>query len=80
MQKQRGMKIGIWVTILGILALAIGGAMYVADYHKTIGSAGAILGLVLLIVGVAWWTWKDRTASKPTAAQPAQPSQPAKAS
>ena len=74
------MKIGIWVTILGILALVIGAAMYLADYHRTIGSIGAILGLILLVVGVAWWTWKDRTASKPTAAQPAQPSQPAKAS
>jgi membrane protein DedA with SNARE-associated domain len=78
MQRERSMKIGIWVTILGILALVVGGAMYLADYHRTIGSGGAILGLVLLVVGVAWWTMKDRTAPKSAAAQPAQPSQPAK--
>lgn len=79
MQRQRGMKIGIWVTILGILVIIIGAAMYMVDYHRTIGSIGAIVGLVILVVGVAWWTWKDRTAPKTTAAQPSQPSQPAKA-
>jgi len=75
--KRRGMKIGIWITILGVLALVAGGGMYAADYHRTIGSAGAILGLVLIIVGVAWWTMKDRSA-KSAAPMPAQPPQPAK--
>jgi uncharacterized membrane protein len=79
MQRQRSMKIGIWVTILGILALVVGVGMYLTDYHRIIGSIGAILGLILLVIGVAWWTWKDRTASKPMSPQPAKPAQPAKA-
>jgi membrane protein DedA with SNARE-associated domain len=73
------MKIGMPVTILGILGIAIGGGMYVTNYHHTIGQYGAVAGLVLLVIGVAWWTWKDRTAPMPTTAQPAQPSQPSKA-
>jgi amino acid transporter len=64
------MKTGIWITILGILVVVIGGAMYVTKFQDTIGAIGAILGFILLVVGVAWWTMKDRTAPGP--AQPAK--------
>ncbi|HYC11216.1 MAG TPA: hypothetical protein VEC02_00950 [Nitrososphaerales archaeon] len=72
------MKIGIWVTIIGILGIIVGGGMYEAGYHRTIGLIGAILGLVLLVIGVAWWTWKDRAATKKAATEPVQPTQPTK--
>jgi membrane protein DedA with SNARE-associated domain len=72
------MKMGMWVSILGILAVAVGGVMYLAKFHRTIGEAGVVLGLILLVIGVAWWTWKDRTAPKAAAPQPAQPAPPTK--
>ncbi|MGD0477337.1 MAG: hypothetical protein ABSB29_04110 [Nitrososphaerales archaeon] len=67
--------LGMWIMVLGILGIIIGGAMYVYPYHQTIGMYGAILGVILLIVGAAWWMMKGKSA--PTAAA-SQPSQPAK--
>ena len=72
------MKIGIWVAIIGILGIVVGGAMYAAGYHHTIGLIGVALGFVLLVVGVAWWILKDRAAPKTAETQPGRPSQPAK--
>ena len=69
------MGLGMWIMILGILGIIIGGVMYVYPYHQTIGMYGAVLGVVLLILGAAWWMMKERNA--PTAAAP-QSTQPAK--
>ena len=67
---------GLWVMILGILGIIIGGAMYGDNYHKTIGTAGIILGIILIVLGAAWWMMTNRKA--PTTAAPSQPAQPAK--
>ena len=67
------MGYGIWVVILGILAIIIGGAMEAASYHKTIGWGGIGLGIILIIVGVVLMMVKDKNATKPAAPQPAQP-------
>lgn len=71
------MGYGIWVVMLGILGIIIGGAMYDDNYHKTIGTGGIILGVILIIVGAWWYMTKDKSAPKatiiPQAAQPAQP-------
>jgi Na+/phosphate symporter len=68
------MKIGMPVTILGILAIIVGGAMYADNYHKTIGLGGIVLGVVLIIIGVILWMMKEKTPTPtPAASQPAQP-------
>ncbi|MGP8126138.1 MAG: hypothetical protein ACLQEQ_09820 [Nitrososphaerales archaeon] len=67
---------GMWVMILGILGIIIGGAMYGDNYHKTIGTGGIVLGVILIILGAAWWMMTNRKA--PMAAVPPQPAQPAK--
>ncbi len=71
------MRYGIWVVILGILGVIIGGAMYLYPYHKTVGTGGAILGLILIVVGAWWYMTKDKSAPKaaiiPQTAQPAKP-------
>lgn len=68
--------LGLWIAILGILGIIIGAAMYMADYHRTIGTIGMILGLILFVVGVWWYMVKDTRAPKatiiPQAAQPAK--------
>ena len=66
---------GMWIVILGVLALIIGGAMYGDNYHRTIGTGGIILGIILIVLGAAWWMMKGKSA--PTTAAP-QPLQPAK--
>ena len=63
------MKLGIYVTILGILGIIVGGAMYGANYHHTIGEAGVGLGMVLMVVGIALWMMKEKA---PVAATPQQ--------
>ena len=70
------MKLGIPVVILGVLGVVVGGALYAAHYHRTIGEAGLGLGVVLLIVGAALWMMKEK-ASTPADTQPVQPAQPA---
>lgn len=55
--------------ILGIIGILLGGALYVAHYHHTIGEAGIALGVVLLIVGVALWMSKGKKAPPSTAPQ-----------
>ena len=72
------MKVGIWVTILGILAIIAGGVIYAATSHHIIGLSGIILGIILIIVGVVLWMMKGKKAPMPTVSQPAQPAQPAK--
>ena len=67
------MGYGVWIAILGILAIIIGGAMEAASYHKTIGWGGIILGIILIILGLAWWMTKERSAPKPAAPQPTPP-------
>jgi uncharacterized membrane protein HdeD (DUF308 family) len=67
------MGLGMWIMILGILGIIIGGVMYVYPYNQTIGMYGAILGVVLLILGAAWWMMKERNAPTTTASQPVQP-------
>jgi uncharacterized membrane protein len=68
------MKAGIWVTVLGILAIIIGAAMYAVKFHRTTGEIGIGLGVVLLIVGVALWMMKGKTATVPPATPQTQPS------
>jgi len=68
--------LGLWVMILGILGIIIGGAMYGDNYHKTIGTAGIILGVILIVLGAVWWMMTNRKT--PTMAAPSQPAQPAK--
>jgi len=64
---------GMWVMILGILGIIIGGSMYAANWHHTIGEYGLILGVFLLIIGAAWWMMMNRKGPTTTATQPAQP-------
>jgi len=68
------MKIGIPVAIIGILGIVIGGAMYAAKYHRTIGIAGIVLGAVLFVIGIIYWAMTERKASAPKAPQTAQSS------
>ena len=71
------MGLGMWIAILGILAIILGAAIYAAySNHHTMGIVGIILGLILVVVGVWWWMMKDKTA--PKAAIIPQPAQPAK--
>jgi uncharacterized membrane protein len=63
----------MWIVILGVLALIIGGAMYGGNYHRTIGTGGIILGIILIILGAAWWMMKGKSAPTTAAPQPAQP-------
>ena len=69
------MGYGIWIAILGILAVIVGSVMYETYHHtgKTGGEVGIILGIILIILGVAWWMMKDNKAPKTTAPQPIQP-------
>lgn len=63
------MKIGIPVTILGILGIIIGGAMYAAKYHRTIGSAGIVVGAILFVAGIIYWVMIERKALQPKTSQ-----------
>ncbi len=54
------MKFGLPLAVLGILGIVLGGAMYAYRYHRTIGTGGIILGVILLVVGIAWWMMKDK--------------------
>jgi membrane protein DedA with SNARE-associated domain len=67
------MGLGMWVMILGILGIIVGAAMYAADYHRTIGTYGLGLGVILVIVGAAWWMMKERKAPVPAKPQPTAP-------
>lgn len=44
------MKPGLWVILLGILGVIVGGAMYAVD-HQTIGVGGIGVGIILMVVG-----------------------------
>jgi len=57
------MKLGIWIALLGILGVAIGGAMYFMDWHRTIGLGGVGLGIVLVVVGGVLSMQKPKAAS-----------------
>ncbi len=72
------MKIGIGIgaTGLGILAIIVGGAMYAAKYHHTIGETGVALGIVLVIIGLAYWMMKEKPKPAAQAPQPAQTTTP----
>jgi len=66
------MGYGLWIAILGILGIIVGGAMYADNYHKTIGTGGLVLGVILIIIGVALMMMKPKGAAKPVAPQPTQ--------
>jgi hypothetical protein len=59
------MKSGMLVIGLGILGVIVGGGLYVADYHRTIGLAGIGLGIVLLIAGAAMSMRKEKAMPTP---------------
>ncbi|HYC26638.1 MAG TPA: hypothetical protein VEB67_01290 [Nitrososphaerales archaeon] len=63
------MNTGMLVTILGILGIVVGGAMYAIPFHKDIGLGGLGLGVVLLIVGL----WMSRKKPMAPAATPTAP-------
>ena len=65
-------KVGIWVTVLGVLGLVIGGGMYAVKYHRTIGEIGLVLGVILAIAGVVLMM-RERKAATSTSPQPMQP-------
>jgi membrane protein DedA with SNARE-associated domain len=68
------MGYGMWILILGILGIIIGAAVYMAyKGHHTMGMTGIGLGIVLVIVGAAWWWMKDKSAPKAATPQPVQP-------
>lgn len=68
------MGYGMWIAILGILVIIIGVATYEAysDQH-TAGWVGIGLGIILVIVGFAWWMMKDNKAPKTAMPQSTQP-------
>jgi hypothetical protein len=59
------MKLGIWIALLGILGVVVGGVMYFMDFHRTIGLGGVGLGIVLLAVGGFLSMQKQKAASAP---------------
>lgn len=63
---------GLWIAILGILGIIIGGVVY-AEKHHTIGLSGIVLGVILIIIGVVVMMMKPTATPKPPAPQPAQP-------
>jgi hypothetical protein len=63
------MNTGYWVAGLGVLGLAVGVAMYAADWHKTIGEGGIGLGIVLILAGI----WLSRGTTSKKAVQVPQP-------
>ncbi len=63
----------MWILILGILAIIVGGGMYGYPWHRTIGEGGLVLGVILIILGAAWWMMKDNKAPKAAVPQPMQP-------
>jgi uncharacterized membrane protein len=67
------MGLGMAAMILGILGIIIGGAFIGDNYHKVIGTIGVIVGVILIIAGLAWWMMKERKAPVAAAPQPAQP-------
>ncbi len=63
--------LGMWIGILGVLVIAVGGIMYAVDYHRTIGLGILGLGIILVIVGTAWWKMKGKKAPMAATTQPA---------
>jgi hypothetical protein len=63
------MKSGMLVIGLGILGVIIGGALYAADYHRTIGLGGIGLGIVLLVVGAVMSMRKEKAIPAPNPKQ-----------
>jgi hypothetical protein len=63
------MKTGILVALLGVLGVIIGGGMYAAAWHKTIGLGGLVIGVVLLIAGIALSMQKPKSAPAPMTTQ-----------
>ncbi len=57
------MKPGIWLAVLGVLGVAIGAAMYLVDWHRTIGLGGVGLGIVLVVVGGVMSMQKQKATS-----------------
>ena len=66
------MNLGYAVAILGLLGVVAGGGMYAVDWHRTIGLAGIVLGVILLIAGV----WLLRSPPPKPAPAPAPQSTP----
>jgi len=62
------MKLGLWVILLGILGVIIGGAMYGVDWHRTIGLSGVAVGIILLVLGGVMYMREGKPAPpmKPT--------------
>ncbi len=67
------MNLGLVGMGLGVLGLVVGAGMYAADWHRTIGLGGIVLGVILLVGG--FWLW--RSAKPKVQTQPVQPTQPA---
>lgn len=71
------MNYGYGALGLGVLGVIIGGAMYAAKWHHTIGEAGIGVGVVLIILGVVYTRMdmkKPMTMANPPAAPaPATP-------
>ena len=59
------MKPGIWLALLGVLGVVIGAAMYLVDWHRTIGLGGVGLGILLVVVGGVLAMQKPKAASAP---------------
>lgn len=66
------MNTGYAVAVLGVLGVILGGGMYAAQWHKTVGLGGLGLGILLILVGV----WMARSTKPKTLPHPAQPVQP----
>ena len=66
------MNTGYAVAVLGVLGVILGGGMYAAQWHKTIGLGGIGLGILLILVGV-WMARNEQPKAVPQAAQPAKP-------
>jgi hypothetical protein len=65
------MNIGYAVAALGVLGVIVGGGMYAAGWHHTIGLGGIGLGIVLIIAGI----WLARNPPAKATTQPSQPKQ-----
>ncbi len=65
--------LGMWICILGVAAIVVGGAMYGAAYSPTTGLGILGLGIILVIAGTAWWKMKGKKAPMTASTQPAKP-------
>jgi hypothetical protein len=66
------MNSGLAVLLLGVLAAAVGGAMYILRYHHTVGLAALGLGVILIVAGAYMASKKGGTSQQAqTAIKPA---------